>query len=65
MPNQPAKNGTTILIRLSQTMKAEIQAQVELLNTASPGARYTVSSWVRGLIETELTRAKKRAPKNQ
>ena len=65
MPNQPAKDGATILIRLPMTMKEDVQAQVERLNTANPGADYTVSSWVRGLIEMELAKAKKAAKKNQ
>lgn len=63
MPNQPAKDGATILIRLPRATKEAVQAQVERLNAANPGADYTVSSWVRGLIETELAKAKKAAKK--
>jgi len=65
MPNQPAKDGATILIRLPRVMKEAVQSQVERLNAANPGAGYTVSSWVRGLIETDLARSKKGNKKKQ
>lgn len=65
MPNQPAKDGATILIRLPRATKEDVQAQVERLNAANPGADYTVSSWVRGLIERELAKVKKASQKNK
>jgi len=63
MPNQPAKDGSTILIRLPQAKKNEIQAQVDRLNTENPGAGYTMSSWIRAVVDAELIKVKKAAAK--
>ena len=54
MPNQPAKDGTTILIRVPQATKKAVQKEITRLNAENPGANYTITSWIRSLIEKEL-----------
>ena len=63
MPNQPAKDGATIPLRLPQATKDAIKTEVDLLNAANPGAGYTMSSWIRVAIDNELAKSKKAAKK--
>ena len=59
MPNQPAKNTRGIYIRVHDTVKAAVQADIDRLNAANPGAEYTISSWIRAAIDAQLKAAKK------
>ncbi len=51
MPNQYAKDSTTLLIRLPEKMKRDLYRAVETLNEERPGAMYSANSVVRALIE--------------
>lgn len=60
MPNQPAKDSVGIYIRVHESVKAAIQAEVDRTNAEIPGADMTMSSWIRGAIEKRLEKSKQK-----
>ncbi len=60
MANQPAKDSKGIYIRVHESVKAAIQAEVDRTNTEIPGANMTISGWVRAAIDAQLKKAKKK-----
>lgn len=65
MPNQPAKDSTGIYIRVHESIKAAIQADVDRINTEVPGANMSISGWIRAAIDTRLMANKKKQAKNK
>ena len=61
MANQPAKDSVGIYIRVHESVKAAIQAEVDRTNADIPGANVSISSWIRAAINEQL----KKASKNQ
>ena len=60
MANQPAKDSVGIYIRVHESIKAAIQAEVNRTNAEIPGADMTMSSWIRAAINEQLTKASKK-----
>jgi hypothetical protein len=58
MANQPAKDSKGIYIRVHESIKAAIQAEVERINSEVPGANVSVSSWIRAAIDAQLKKTK-------
>jgi len=58
MPNQPARDMVGIYIRVHESVKAAIQADVARINAEMPGANMTISSWIRAAIESRLKKNK-------
>jgi len=54
MPNQPAADSTPIFIRVPKKLKAQIQADIDRINSIVPGANVTLSSWIRAAIDAQL-----------
>ena len=54
MANQPAKDSKGIYIRVHESVKAAIQAEVDRTNADIPGANASISSWIRAAIDAEL-----------
>ena len=54
MANQPAKDSKGIYIRVHESIKAAIQAEVDRINAEVPSANVSISSWIRAAIEAQL-----------
>jgi hypothetical protein len=65
MPNQPAKDSVGIYIRVHESIKAAIQADVDRINAEIPGANMSISGWIRAAIEARLVETKKSKQKNK
>jgi hypothetical protein len=59
MANQPAKDSVGIYIRVHESIKAAIQAEVDRINTEVPGANMSMSSWIRTAIDAQLKKDQK------
>lgn len=59
MPNQYSQDSKPFMLRLPESLKAEIQAAVDQLNQDMPAASVSVSSFIRQAIIHELARIKK------
>lgn len=59
MANQPAKDSVGIYIRVHESVKAAIQAEVDRTNAEIPGAEMTMSSWIRAAIDAQLKKDQK------
>ena len=60
MANQPAKDSKGIYIRVHESVKAAIQADVDRTNADIPGANASISSWIRAAIDEQLKKASKK-----
>ena len=60
MANQPAKDSVGIYIRVHESVKAAIQAEVDRTNADIPGANASISSWIRAAINEQLKKARKK-----
>lgn len=60
MANQPAKDSKGIYIRVHESVKAAIQAEVDRTNADIPGANASISSWIRAAIDEQLKKASKK-----
>jgi hypothetical protein len=60
MANQPAKDSKGIYIRVHESIKAAIQAEVDRTNADIPGANASISSWIRAAIDEQLKKASKK-----
>ena len=60
MANQPAKDSKGIYIRVHESVKAAIQAEVDRTNADIPGANVSISSWIRAAIDEQLKKASKK-----
>ena len=60
MANQPAKDSVGIYIRVHESVKAAIQAEVDRTNADIPGANASISSWIRAAIDEQLKKASKK-----
>jgi len=60
MANQPARDSKGIYIRVHESIKAAIQAEVDRINTEVPSANVTISSWIRAAIDAQLEKSKKK-----
>jgi hypothetical protein len=60
MANQPAKDSKGIYIRVHESVKAAIQAEVDRTNAEIPGANASISSWIRAAIDEQLKKARKK-----
>lgn len=60
MANQPAKDSKGIYIRVHESVKAAIQAEVDRTNAEIPGANASISSWIRAAIDEQLKKASKK-----
>lgn len=56
MANQPAKDSKGIYIRVHESIKAAIQAEVDRINSEVPSANVSISSWIRAAIDAELAK---------
>lgn len=56
MANQPAADSVALFFRVPQALKDQMQAEIDRLNAANPGANYTLTSWLKGLIKNELNK---------
>jgi hypothetical protein len=59
MANQPAKDSVGIYIRVHESIKAAIQAEVDRINAEVPGANMSMSSWIRTAIDAQLKKDQK------
>ena len=59
MANQPAKDSKGIYIRVHESVKAAIQAEVDRTNADIPGANASISSWIRAAIDEQLKKDQK------
>ena len=60
MANQPARDSKGIYIRVHESVKAAIQAEVDRTNAEIPGANASISSWIRAAIDEQLKKASKK-----
>ena len=61
LPNQPAKDNVSILVRVKDTDKQNLINVCEILNTLYPGANYTITSVCRQAILDKITELEKLA----